>query len=241
MTAQREQHRCAAEGAKAATRKFTAYGQELRTTDQFKYLGRVLSASDSDVPAMRRNLKRARAVWRRIANVIARESVPGPVAGMFFRVVVESVLLYGSETWVLPPTATRCLDGFQVEAARRFCGMMPAKLGDTWRYPKSADVLAAARLRPLEESIRRRRRTVLAAIEGRHVLAECRRAERRRGSPTRQFWWEQEFALNVEEEGDVLAPLRLGAGPGRSGVAGHDVLRRRQLRELEEERGGGAL
>ena len=150
-------------------------------------------------------------------------------------------MLYGSETWALPPTALKCLQGFQVEAARRFTGMLPKKLGATWVYPKSEEVMAAANLRPIGESILRRRSTILRTIEGRHSLEECRRAERRRGSPARQFWWEQEVALNVEEEGDVTAPLRLGTGTCRSGVAGHDVIRRRQLRELEEERGGGAL
>ena len=97
---------------------------------------------------------------------------------MFFRVVVESVLLYGSETWSLSPTALRCLDGFQVEVARRLTGMLPKKRGDVWVYPKSADVMAAAGLRPIRESILRRRRTVLAAIEGRRLLAECREVER---------------------------------------------------------------
>ena len=120
---------------------------------------------------------------------------------MFFRVVVESVLLYGSETWSLSPTALRCLDGFQVEAARRFTGMLPKKRGDVWVYPKSADVMAAAGLRPIRQSILRRRRTVLAAIEGRALLEQCREAEKQPGSPVRQYWWEQEFDLDAEDEG----------------------------------------
>ena len=61
-------------------------------------MGRTLAACDSDVLALRRNLKKVRGVWRRFAAVLDKESVPAPVAGMFFRVVVESVLLYGAET-----------------------------------------------------------------------------------------------------------------------------------------------
>ena len=64
-------------------------------------------------------------------------------------------------------------------------------------YPKSEEVLAYAKLRPIGESIQRRRNTVLRAIEGRPILEECRRAERRRGSPRRSYWWEQEFNLDV--------------------------------------------
>ena len=59
MTAMREQHVVAAAGARAAMQRFTAYGaDELRNVLRFKYLGRVLSHDDNDVPAMRRNLKR---------------------------------------------------------------------------------------------------------------------------------------------------------------------------------------
>ena len=42
-------------------RSFTAYGDELRRVDRFKYLGRLLSYDDSDTPAIRHKLKRARA------------------------------------------------------------------------------------------------------------------------------------------------------------------------------------
>ena len=66
--------------------------------ETFKYLGRVIAYDDSDVPAARRQLQRARAVWGRLRNVIAKEGVPAPVAGMFYQAVVVSVLLYGSET-----------------------------------------------------------------------------------------------------------------------------------------------
>ena len=59
MAARRRQHLVAAEGARALTRTFTAYGEsELRWVDRFKYLGRVLSYDDSDTPAICRNLNR---------------------------------------------------------------------------------------------------------------------------------------------------------------------------------------
>ena len=119
--------------------------------------------------------------------------------------------------------------------------MLPKKRGDTWVYPKSADVLAAARLRPLEFAITRRRRTVLAAVGERPILAECRRAERQWGSPSRQYWWEQEFELDAEDEGDVGDPVGLGPGATRAGVDGHGALRRRQRRELDEELQGKHL
>ena len=90
-------------------------------------------------------------------------------------------------------------------------GMRPSKRGDSWVYPKLADVLQAARLQTIGEYIARRRQTVLRAIADRPILEECRGAERRRGSPTRLYWWEQEFeeelslkGVDEEEEEDWL-------------------------------------
>ena len=97
------------------------------------------------------------------------------MAGMFYQAVVAAVLLYGSESWVLPPSALKVLEGFHVEAARRMTGMRPQKRTvGPWIYPKSADVLAAARLRPVATYIRRRRHHIATTIEGLALLEEYR-------------------------------------------------------------------
>ena len=145
-------------------RRFTAYGtEELRQAEVFKYLGRIVSHVDNDVPVMQRNLKRARGIWRRLSKVLATEEVPAPVAGMFYQAVVAAVLLYGSESWSLPPRALKVLEGSHVEAAHRLTGMRPVKRGTTWTYPKSKEVLAAACLKTIREyvAVRRQRETAL--------------------------------------------------------------------------------
>ena len=203
---QREQHAAAQAGARALEQNFTAYGEELRKVEQFRYLGRLLSFDDNDTPAIRRQLKRARGQWARISKVIGKEEVPGPVAGMFYQAVVAAVLLYGSESWVTSPAALARLEGFHVESARRMTGRRPKKVRGVWSYPDSEEVLRAARLQPIEVYIKRRRRTVLKAVEGRPILEECREAERMRGSPTRSYWWEQEFELTEEETEEGTPP-----------------------------------
>ena len=135
-------------------------------------------------------------------KILARQEVPAPVAGMFYQAVVAAVLLYGSESWVLPPSALKVLEGFHVEAARRMTGMRPQRRTvGAWVYPKSADVLAAARLRPVATYIRRRRHHIATTIEGRTLLEECRGAERRSGSSSRQMWWQQEMTLEEDDDG----------------------------------------
>ena len=120
---------------------------------------------------------------------------------MFYQAVVAAVLLYGSESWVLSAYDLRALEGFHVECARRLTGMRPTKRGELWVYPKSKDVLRAARLRTIREYVAKRRQTVLRAIADRPILEACRGAERLRGSPVRLSWWEQEFEEEEELRG----------------------------------------
>ena len=123
------------------------------------------------------------------------------MAGVFYQAVVAAVLLYGSESWVVSPYNLRALEGFHVEAARRLTGIRPKKRGEAWVYPKSADVLREARLKTIREYIAKRRQTVLCMIADRPILEECRGAERRRGSPVRLHWWEQDFEEEVSLRG----------------------------------------
>ena len=80
-------------------------------------------------------------------------------------------------------------------------GMRPKKRGETWVYPHSADVLREARLKTVAEYIAKRRQTVFRSIMDRPILEECRGAERRRGSPVRLHWWEQDFGEEVSLRG----------------------------------------
>ena len=63
----------AAEGEAATERAFEAYGRRLNPVKEFRYLGRVLNATDDDCPAVARNLYRARATWGRMARILGRE------------------------------------------------------------------------------------------------------------------------------------------------------------------------
>ena len=69
----------------------------------FQYLGRVNSAADNDWPAVVRKLSLARAVWNRMTRILSREGAALRVSGLFFKAVVQAVLLFGLETWVVTP------------------------------------------------------------------------------------------------------------------------------------------
>ena len=57
----------------------------------FKYLGRVLEQTYDGWPDIRRNIKRARAVWGRLVNLLRMERVDPRVAEMFYMAVSQEV------------------------------------------------------------------------------------------------------------------------------------------------------
>jgi hypothetical protein len=101
LCARKQQHAAARDSQLALKTRFTAYGEELEQVSVFKYLGRLLVCDDNDKDtlAMRSNLKKARKCWARISRVLRAESTAPRVCGFFYKAMVMSVPLLGSETW----------------------------------------------------------------------------------------------------------------------------------------------
>ena len=100
----------------------TAYGIPLVPVSSFKYLGRVMLASDDDWPAVEQNLRREQQKWERLTRVLEREGVDAWTSGRIYMVVVQAVLLYGSQMWVMTPCIGRVWGGFCHRVARRLKG-----------------------------------------------------------------------------------------------------------------------
>lgn len=202
-TQRRRQARLLLESQQASERRFTAVGVELESVSTFKYLGRPLSKTDSDWPALHRNLAKARAKWAMISKVLVREGATPVISGKFYKAVVQAVLLYGSDTWVWTEPMLNALRGFHHRVARRLSGRVPRLQNGTWVYPPIDGALRAAGLWPIEEYIARRRRTTLRQVEGRPIYQLCREQRVLPGSPTRTaVWWEQndKFPVRHDEE-----------------------------------------
>ena len=186
---------------------FTAYGEDLERVEVFKYLGRLMSMDDTDTQAIRDNLSKARKVWKRLHRLLRGENMTPRVCGMFFKAVVQAVLLYGSETWVLTESAMRCLEGFYYRAACRMAREnRPKKNSQTgeWTYPARKDVFEEVGLYTLTEYIDRRRKTIGAYIStDRSIFDLCRNGERRRGTNSRRWWWDQLIIADLESEEDA--------------------------------------
>ena len=75
----------------------------------FKYLGRVLLAADDNWPAVIRNLEKVWEVCQRMSRILSREGSRPQVSIFFLKAIVQSVLLFGAETWVVTPNMGRFL------------------------------------------------------------------------------------------------------------------------------------
>ncbi len=121
---------------------FGANGDKLERVEDFKYLGWLISHDDADDQAMRSNLRRARGCWTQVSHVLWAENVTPKTCGMFYKVTVQAMLLYGSETWSLYLMSMKHLEGFHIRAVWRMLGKRPVRKEDgSWMYPRLENVL----------------------------------------------------------------------------------------------------
>ena len=128
--AERNRRRMAESELRESTeRAFEAYGKPIEAVSSFKYLVRIMTAGDDDWPVVAGNLVKARKSWGRPARILSREGAGADkrVSGTFIKAVVQQVILFGAETWVLTPQIERALESFMHGDAHRITGRQPRR------------------------------------------------------------------------------------------------------------------
>ena len=82
---------------------FSAYGRPLDMVTSFRYLGRVILEADGNWLAVVRNMEKSRVLWRRMTRILIRGEAYPQVSVFFFKAVVQLVLLFDAEKWVVTP------------------------------------------------------------------------------------------------------------------------------------------
>ena len=73
-----------------------------KKVQELQYLGQIMTATDDDKAMVIHNLKKATKAWGNIRRLITYEKTCNLKAAVsVYRSIVESTLLYASETWVL--------------------------------------------------------------------------------------------------------------------------------------------
>ena len=117
-------------------RAFHAYEKFMEVVSEFRYLGRLLTATDDDWPAVAGNIRKTRVSWGRLARVLGREGANPKVSRSFYTTVTQQVFLFRAETWVLTQKMESTLDAFQRGVARWMTGRKTRRGRDgQWFYP----------------------------------------------------------------------------------------------------------
>ena len=171
---------------------FEANGEPIKSVSEFKYLGRILTATDDDWPAVVGKNGKARRSWGRLSRVLGREGADPKVSRAFYIAVKQDVLLFGLETWVLTTRIEKAPESFHSRVARKIRGrQLRRRKGRSWFYPPLAGVMKEKGIVGIRTSILRRQNTVAQFIATRPILDLCKQATWQPGAQVSRRWWEQ--------------------------------------------------
>jgi hypothetical protein len=169
---------------------FTVNNTPIENVTDFKYLGRILTNKDNDTAAVEANLVKARNRWARVRKVLVQNGANPKHMVSFYLTIIQAILLYGAETWVLSDAMERKLSSFHNRCARYLTHMPIHQSPEgTWIVPSTAQVLKCAKLLPIQEYIRKRRETVKKYAITREILTLCTESRPLASNPNQLVWW----------------------------------------------------
>ena len=95
-----------------------------------RYLVITLDQVDDDWISVMQNIMRARLVWGIPGKLFRREGEQARVVEIFYREVVQAILLYGSETWVLLAEMENQVEGAYTGFLRQISGKRARRIVD---------------------------------------------------------------------------------------------------------------
>ena len=106
--------------------------------------------------------------------------------------VVQQVLMFGAETWVVTPRIERALDSFMHGVVRRITGRQQWRGWDgKWFYLSLEGVMKEAGFKEISTSITNRQNTVTQYIAIRPLLDLCEGTNQIGGVRLSRRWWDQ--------------------------------------------------
>ena len=92
-----------------------------------------------------RNIKKERAVWKRLGNLLQWEGADIQVSALFYRVVIQEVLMLGSDLWEMSYARIKAVEGTHMGFLRLITGKCKRYQADrAWETPDAEKVLQAA-------------------------------------------------------------------------------------------------
>ena len=89
-----------------------------------------MMASNEYCPVAAGNLRKARKRWDHMSIILGREGANPRVPGKYLMTLMQAVLIFGEETWVMTACIVWALGGFQHRVDRQITGRQPRRLLD---------------------------------------------------------------------------------------------------------------
>ena len=118
---------------------------------------------------------------------------------MLYKVAAQTVILYGSESWVMTGAMLKVLEGFCNRVSRSITGMTAqcAEEGE-WEYPPMANVMESEGLWYIKKYIQIRKATIVVQVAFRKIYELCNGVEWMPGSSHMMRWWGQDLGRKEE-------------------------------------------
>ena len=171
--------------------RFHIQGQEVEDVADFKYLGRWLSDNDSDLKAIRSNIKKAQAKWASLSRLFVRQGANVKMMAQFYLTVVQNVLLFGAETWTLTERELSLLSSFHNRCVRgitRRWIKLDIKEGK-FECPDMRITFEQAGLERIEKYISKRKATITPYAKTRALYRKCLMTKKTPSSAHKVVWW----------------------------------------------------
>ena len=111
----------------------------------FKYLWRPLYQTDDAWTVVSQSIIRLRFVWGMLGLLLQQEGADPKVAEMFYRAVIQALLIFGDETWVLLAAMEIKVKGTHTWFFRQITGTQAWQFTyRTWKIPGADKVREAA-------------------------------------------------------------------------------------------------
>ena len=107
----------------ADTNILTLYGEEIKESASFKYLGTILSSTGSLEDEFANRLKRGHQTMGMLKSIWNSKRLSIPIKLRMYKSLVRPVLLYGHESWYDNDTISRKFLVFENKALRRILGV----------------------------------------------------------------------------------------------------------------------
>ena len=120
--------------------KFSPYDWEdyplVEVVRQFQYIGKTLEHTDNDCPAVQHNIGKKFSVWHSLVKLLRQEGSDNQVSALFYRAVIQVVLLFESDSWVLLDVMTRMAESTRVGFLRHIMGKwLRQQASGSWGTP----------------------------------------------------------------------------------------------------------